>query len=87
MATFNKLGKSNVLASIFMFVFLLHVSFIYINDKKINKDLIYKLLVVIFFWGGGLFKVSEAHFCHPVLKLVCCKYYIIPKYFILYLEK
>lgn len=36
-----------------MFVFLLHVSFIYINDKKINKDLIYKLLVVIFFFGGG----------------------------------
>lgn len=53
LATFNKLGKSNVLASIFMFVFLLHVSFIYINDKKINKDLIYKLLVVIFFLGGG----------------------------------
>lgn len=51
---FNKFGKSNVLVFIFMFVFLLYVLFIYINDKKINKDLIYKFLVVIFFWGGGI---------------------------------
>lgn len=50
---FNRFGKSNVLVFIFMFVFLLYVLFIYINDKKINKDLIYKFLVVIFFGGGG----------------------------------
>lgn len=45
-----------------MFVFLLHVSFIYINDKKINKDLIYKLLVVIFLGGGDYLKYLKRIF-------------------------